>query len=284
MRPRLLRRRGSQRVSAVDSHDAKSFPRAALWTRTLRLGLAATAVVLVAGAAWSSRDLETGERGLLRTGETGVVVIDLSLSIEGKDYDVLRRAFRELIAENASIGLVVFSDVAYELLPPGTPASNLRPMLRLLIPPRLGPAVNPWTQTFSAGTQISTALQLAKDMLERDGVHSGAVLLASDLETAPDDVPALTRTIQSLRQADIALHVVALGPSSNARLIFEDTIQHGPFEAPTPSGTETARVSETTVTLPVTLFILSGLFFLALAGHERYAGRLGLAAGIRTQA
>jgi hypothetical protein len=251
----------------------------------VRLGLAATAVTLVILAAWSSRDLETGERGLLRTGETGVVVIDLSLSIEGEDYSVVRRALRQLIAENATIGLVVFSDTAYELLPPGTPASQLRPLLRLLVPPRLGPPVNPWTQTFRAGTQISTAIELAKDMLERDQVVDGSVLLVSDLETAPDDVPALASSIQSLRQEGIGLQVVPLGPSTDARILFGDAIEDGVFEAPTSSGEETAaRVSETTVTYPAILLILSALFFVALAGHERYAGRLALTGGIRRQA
>ena len=79
----------------------------------------------------------------------------------------MRTAFKRLIADNASIGLVVFSDVPYELLPPGTPASELRPMLRLLVPPRLGPPVNPWSITFRAGTKVSAALQLARDMLRR---------------------------------------------------------------------------------------------------------------------
>ena len=87
--------------------------------------------MLVAGAAWSTRDLETRERSLLPSGTTGVVVIDLSLSITDNDYDTLRGVFRRLIEEDASIGLVVFSDVSYELLPPGTPASQLRPVLRL---------------------------------------------------------------------------------------------------------------------------------------------------------
>lgn len=283
MRPRLPRR-GSRRVAGVDSHDARAFPRVALLTRTLRLALAGTAVALVLLAAWSSRGLDTDERGLLRAGTTGVVVVDLSLSIEGEDYNILRRAFRQLIAENSSVGLVVFSDVAYELLPPGTPASQLRPLLRLLVPPELGPPINPWTQTFRAGTQISTALQLAKGMLERDGVVSGSVLLVSDLETAPDDVPALARTIQSLRQDDVGLHVVALGPSSEARLLFGSTIEDGTFDAPASSDAETARVRDTTITFPATLLILGALFFVALAAHERYAGRLALAGGTRRQA
>ena len=265
--------------SGVDSHDAKAFPGAARRTRILRLGLAGTAVALVAIAAWSSRDFETGERGLIRAGTTGVVVVDLSLSIEGEDYDVLRRAFRELIAENSSVGLVVFSDVAYELLPPGTPASALRPLLRLLVPPRLGPPVNPWTQTFRAGTQISTAIELAHSMLARDRVVTGSVLLVSDLETAPDDVPALARAIHGLRRSDIALQVIALGPSSDARLLFGSAIQEGAFQATPATEAEGTRVSETTISLPITLVILSALCFVALAAHERYAGRLAIPAG-----
>ena len=265
--------------SGVVSHDAKAFSRAARRTRILRLGLAGTAVALVTIAAWSSRDFETGERGLIRAGTTGVVVVDLSLSIEGEDYDVLRRAFRELIAENSSVGLVVFSDVAYELLPPGTPASALRPLLRLLVPPRLGPPVNPWTQTFRAGTQISTALELAHSMLERDRVARGSVLLVSDLETAPDDVPALARAIHGLRRSDVALQIIALGPSSDARLLFGSAIHEGAFQATPATGAEGTRVSETTISLPITLLILSALFFVALAAHERYAGRLAVQGG-----
>lgn len=273
--PRLL----TWGPSGVDSHDAKAFPRAARRTRILRLGLAGTALALLAIAAWSSRNSETGERGLIRAGTTGVVVVDLSLSIEGEDYDVLRRAFRELIAENSSVGLVVFSDVAYELLPPGTPASALRPLLRLLVPPRLGPPVNPWTQTFRAGTQISTALELAHSMLERDRVVTGSVLLVSDLETAPDDVPALARAIHGLRRSDVALQVIALGPSSDARLLFGSAIQEGAFQPPPAAEAEGTRVSETTISLPITLLILSALFFVALAAHERYAGRLAIPGG-----
>ena len=127
MRPRL-RWASAGRVSGVDTHDVSAFPTATWRARILRAAFAVAAIMLVAGAAWSTRGLETQERGLLPSGTTGVVVVDLSLSITDKDYDTLRGAFRRLIDEDASIGLVVFSDVAYELLPPGTPASQLRPV------------------------------------------------------------------------------------------------------------------------------------------------------------
>jgi len=272
------------RVSGVDTHDVGAFPTAAWRALILRITFALSAVLLVTGAAWSTRGLETQERGLLPSGTTGVVVIDLSLSITDNDYDTLRGVFRRLIDEDASIGLVVFSDVSYELLPPGTPASQLRPVLRLLVPPRLGNPVNPWTQTFRAGTQISSALQLARTMLERDGVHDGSVLLVSDLETAPDDVPAVTRAIEGLKRRDIALRVVGLGPSSDARRIFAGTLIKGAFDAPARTPGETATKSHARATLPLALLILGALSFVALAAHERFAGRLALSTHVKGHA
>ncbi len=260
----------------VDTHDADAFPAAAWRTRILRLVFGGGALILVVASAASARDLETREQGLIPSGTTGVVVVDLSLSIADEDYDAVRRAFRRLVSENASIGLVVFSDVAYELLPPGTPASELRPMLRLLVPPRLGPVVNPWTQAFRAGTKISAALDLARRMLERDGVRSGSILLVSDLETAPDDVPSLARTVQSLRQGSIQLRVLGLAPSTDAQVIFAGLLQEGVFEAPVAGAEGSEAESETRVGAPRTLVLLGMLFFLALAAHERYSGRLAI--------
>ena len=220
----LARRRG------IASHDAGAFPRPARRTLVLRIVLAGAAVALLLSAAASARDLESRERGLLPSDTTGMVVIDLSLSIDDEDYHEVRRVLNGLIESDARIGLVVFSDVAYELLPPGTPASHLRPMLRLLVPPRLGNPVNPWTGTFRAGTRISSALDLARSILERDEVEDASILLVSDLETAPDDVPALVQTVDTIRRSDIAFRVVGLAPSSDARAIFEGLLQRGEFE------------------------------------------------------
>ena len=157
-------------------------------------------------------------------------------------------------------------------------------MLRLLVPPRLGPAVNPWARTFRSGTQISSALELAKDMLERDGVESGSILLVSDLETAPDDVPALAGTIASLRKRDIDLRVSALAPSSDARLLFADFLEEGAFDAPSAAGEEPARGREVASALPIALLVLGAFFFVALAAHERFAGRLEITGARRKQA
>ena len=262
----------------VDSPDAGAFGAAFRRTRLLRLALAGAAVVLLAAAAASAHGLDARERGLLPTGSTGVVVLDLSLSIGDESYRDLRRALRRLIETNAPVGLVVFSDIPYELLPPGSPAAELRSLLRLLVPAGSGAPVNPWTQTFRAGTQISAALELAREMLERDRVASGSILLVSDLQTAPDDVPALARTLQRLRSDAIAVRVVPLAASSDGRLLFEGALGEEVFSAPVRAEPGRLRPlrSETRGAFPVGLLLLGGLWFAALAAHERFGGRLGL--------
>ena len=194
----------------VDTHDVGAFRSVINRTLLIRIVLAGGALALVLAAAASARDPQTTERALIPPDRVGVVVLDLSLSITDDDYASIRRVLRRLIAEEASVGVVVFSDAPYELLPPGTPAAELKPMLRLLVAPRLGPVQNPWTQTFRAGTRISVALELAKNVLVRDQVAGGSILLVSDLETAPDDVPALARTISGIdRDGHPAAHRAA---------------------------------------------------------------------------
>jgi hypothetical protein len=235
----------------------------------------------VAGVA-SSRNLETRPGGLLPGDSTGVVVLDLSLSITDEDYADMRRAVRRLIAEGTPSGLVVFSDVPYELLPPGTPASELEPLLRLLVAQRYAPPVNPWVQVFRAGTRISTALELAAATLERDEVENGTIVLVSDLETAPDDVPALANTVQRLEEEGIRLRVVGLAPSTDAQVIFRGLIGD---EAIASTSAEPSRPKPRGATdvVPLGLVVFGLLLFLSLAAHERLAARLGLGRAPRPQ-
>lgn len=276
-----IRRRldpGSVRRTGVDSHDVSALRSAVGRTNALRLVLAGTAVALLLTAVASARSPATTERALIPQDRVGVVVLDLSLSITDTDYDAIRRTLRRLIAEEASIGLVVFSDVPYELLPPGTPAQELKPFLRLLVAPRLGPVQNPWTQTFRAGTRISVALDLARSILERDEIASGSILLVSDLETAPEDVPALARTVAAIDQSGIRLRIVPLAPSSDALSLFGGLLEEDALAgfAQQSQGAERPDAGSAGVELPTELLVLGALIFLFLAAHERFAGRLGL--------
>jgi hypothetical protein len=272
--------RSGRRWRAVDSHDARALRLASLRTRFLRVVLVALAVTLLGLATESARGL-TPRTSELLAGSAGILVIDLSASIGEEDYGGIRRTVRRLIDEDASVGLVVFSDVGYELLPPGTPASELRPLLRLLVPRRpsiddAGLPVNPWAQSFRAGTRISSALELARDMLVRDGVRDGHILLLSDLVTAPEDFTQLARTLDELRQS-ISIRVVALSPLPAGRTIFEGLL--GKSAVIEPSELENPQRVLTTKTRaerPAGFLVLGGLLLAVLAAHERYAGRLGL--------
>ena len=269
-------RRMRTRASGIDSHETVVLGGVSRRTQLLRATLVVVALALLGAAVASARHLDTRERGLLPSRSNAVVVLDLSLSITDEDYNRVRAVLRRLVEEDAPIGLVVFSDIPYELLPPGTPASEMRPMLRLLVPPRLGPPVNPWVGTFRSGTRISAALDLAKAMLERDGVERRAIFLVSDLETAPDDVPHLTSTIADLRRADVDFRVFALGPSSDSRKLFSGLLQKDAFVVPLdPTGLDSGH-SESGSRVPATMLALGGLLFLALAFHERFGGRLFL--------
>jgi hypothetical protein len=264
------------RPDAVDSHDARSFGLPAVRTLLLRVALAVGAIGLLVAAVQTARGLDPRDRGLLQEG-TGVVVVDLSLSIEDDTSGAVRAALRRLIAADAPVGLVVFSDVPYELLPPGTPPAELKGLVRMLTPIAGAEVVNPWSDTFRGGTRISTAMKLAKEMIEGDRVKNGSILLISDLETAPDDVPALARVLRSIQQAKIPVHLVALGPSSDSRLLFGEILGQGAFEPPPrPEQNSNEVPPEGRRPLPRGLLLLGGLFLLVLAAHERFAGRLAL--------
>jgi len=260
---------------AVDSHDVGALRIVSIRTRVLRVVLVASAVVLLAFAIWSVRGSDVGTPALLPEAG-GVVVIDLSLSIGDDDYNDIRGTLRRLIDEDASVGLVIFSDVGYELLPPGTPVSELRPLLRFLVPPKLGPPVNPWAGSFRAGTRISAALELARDMLFRDEVRNGSILLLSDLLTAPEDLPQLIRTLQELRGQSIGVQVVPLSPLRDGRVVFEGVFGKDALLAPSEIGGSRPVQAESGVALPAGLMLFGALLLVMLAAHEHFAGRLGL--------
>jgi hypothetical protein len=244
----------------------------------LRVALAAAAVGCLAAAAVSARGLDSRAPGILPSGSASVVVLDLSLSIAEGDYPRIAGAVQRLIDQNAPSGLVVFSDTPYELLPPGTPARELRPLLRLLsVAPGKKPQ-NPWAGTFRLGTVISAALELADGMLQREHAENGSILLVSDLETAPDDVPKLSRVLRDLRERGITVRVVPLSPSSESTALFLSLLGPDAFAAPARASEPGPRRSGTPVaaSLPGAVLLLGALALLALAGHERFAGRLAL--------
>lgn len=271
--------RVGRRRQAVSTYDLRALRRARRRALALRVVLAGGAVALLGAAAASARGLDVRERSFLPPGSTGVVVIDISLSIAEANYVDVRRTLRQLVRIDAPVGLVFFSDVPYELLPPGTPASELEPLLRVLqpSPSRASPPINPWWDTFRAGTRISIALGLARDMLERDKVEDGFIVLVSDLETAPEDVQATSRMVQDLQRAGIDVRVVPMSASGDSLRLFEGLLGPKAFaELPGSTGDERRFESAIAAGVPTGLLVLGALLFAVLALHEGFAGRLAL--------
>ena len=179
-------------------------------------------------------------------GRGGVVVIDVSLSIIGQDYARVRGILERLIRADNRMGLVVFSDAAYELLPPRTPA-RAPPAARFFtlrggqLPP------NPWTPSFQAGTRISSAVALAQEMLIRDDVAPASILLVSDLETAPTDLTALGQTLSRIERSSTTMRVVPLSPSIDGLNFFGRVLEDDAFVDPVEPNAGEAPVLDVTL-------------------------------------
>ncbi len=270
-----------RRARAIPSGDVPALHRAVVRTGAIRVLLVALACGLLGAALWSARGLEPKSSELTPGGRSGVVVIDVSLSIVGRDYARVRGILERVVRAGNPMGLVIFSDAAYELLPPRTPAKELRPLLRFFTLTNGDLPANPWTPGFQAGTRISSALALAQDMLERDRVSPASILLVSDLETAPSDLTPLGKTLSRIQHASTTLRVVPLSASSDALSFFGGILGPDAFVDPVaPNAGETPSLE---VSLhgesPLWLLLAGGLALLALAAHERFAGRLALPAG-----
>src|SRR5207253_1502264 len=114
--------------------------------RTLAVrAILGAALVGALAAAWLGAHRTGKHGGLLPSGKSPVVAIDMSWSVSYDNYAEIERELADLVGSGRRIGLVLFSDVAYEALPPGTPASELRPYLRFF---RTRGTPNPWQDSF----------------------------------------------------------------------------------------------------------------------------------------
>jgi hypothetical protein len=158
-----------------------------------------------------------------------MVVLDLSASISSDTFSRIGETLRKLVATGGRYGLVVFSNVAYEALPPGSPSSALRPLIRYFtVPPGQGPGAggalptNPWTLSFSSGTRISSGLDLAHRILLSDHLARARVVLISDLADDPADLQRLNEVASTeYGRGRTPLGVVALNAAPADAAFFE---------------------------------------------------------------
>jgi hypothetical protein len=278
-----------QSAERIPLADAAGLRRELRRTRVTQLALAAALVGLLAGALVVAARADDRPARFLPPGASGIIVVDVSSSIRPQGYGHIARTLREGAASGERYGLVLFSDTAYEALPPGTRSAELRPFARLFAEdaaPGAGPGAlgggpfgrpNPWRAHFTGGTRVSSGLQLARTMLERDGIEDGAVLLISDLATDTSDLPKLSRTLIDYERAGVPLKVASLGPLPDDVAFFERMLRDPSAVIERPRLRRSARTREAEgddTGFPVWMVALGAALLGVLALNELWCGRL----------
>lgn len=201
--------------------DAVELRRYARPARLLTALLAAAAIGFAVAALLVARSPRTRTLVPLGRNANAVLVLDLSGSIVADTGDTSRMGgtLRTLAASSARFALVVFSDLAYEALPPGTPASDLTPLIRFFsIPPGGGSEAtpnappNPWADTFTGGTSLSSGMQLAFQIAVAQQPRL-PIILVSDLGDNPGDLSALGGVLAEIRGDKVPVRIIGLDPA-----------------------------------------------------------------------
>jgi hypothetical protein len=252
---------------AIPLADLRELRMPLLRTAIVRFGLALLLLALLAGAWLLVRDDDPSKSAALIPGsEGGVIVLDLSASIGSTPHLRTANALRYVQQTRQSFGMVVFSDTAYEAVPPGTAFTEMAPFMRHFGRVRLYPCIrrgsrpcpagsyevpqdtpweeynrlveaatrggsrtNPWSGSFRSGTRISRGLETAREILRRDGSSSLGVLLISDLDDSLFDVPQLTQTLIRFKEEKIPLKIVGLRPAPDDRELFRRVLGNDAF-------------------------------------------------------
>ena len=247
---------------AIPLADLRELRLPLLRTALVRVTLALVLLSLLAGAWMIVRDDEAAAGAALIPGaEGGVIVLDLSASIGSNPHRRTANALRYVQESRQTFGMVLFSDVAYEAVPPGTAHTEMQPFMRHFGNVRLYPCIrrgarpcpagtfqvpedtsweeyrrlveaasrggnrlNPWSASFRSGTRISRGLETARETLRREGMDGLGILLISDLDDSLFDVPQLTQTLIRFKREQIPLKIVGLRPSPDDRELFRKVL------------------------------------------------------------
>jgi hypothetical protein len=260
--------------------DLSRLQPAAQRTSVVRVFLAAALAATFVLLFLTARSAGAGRAAVFPKGvHTGVVALDMSASISGPTYARVATTLRGIVNANQSVGLVMFSDTAYELLPPNSPPGALAQFIPYYVPKRYygGAPVfsqTPW-DTFMGGTRVGTGLEMARVALRRAGVAHGAILLVSDLDDSNGDQSLLEQEAATLHAQHIPVRIVPLFATIRDVDLF--TALFGQSSMVDPSVfTHTAKREAASVAAsqPWAVLLLGGALVLLLAGTERWNGRL----------
>lgn len=286
----------SVEVGRVPLADARPLRPLLMRGRILRLALALALTAAAVLAVAEANRLRAQPAPVALPNTSAILVVDISSSITSNVYRQIEHTLHTAARSGDRYGLVLFSDVAYEALPPGSAGEELQPYRRFFTPvrPELRPGTptptaseltfpaNPWATSFSGGTRISTGLALALRVLEREQIADPSVTLVSDLADDASDVPNLATVLGQYDLLRVPLRIVALSPGAQDRALFQSLLAgNGELtEAPTPPRSAAAPlipVGETGA--PRTLIALVVVLLVALALNELALGRLTWRAG-----
>jgi hypothetical protein len=270
-----FRRRG-----AVTLADLPRLGLATQRTSVVRILLAAALVATLVWLFVVARSAGAGRAAVFPEGaSTGVVVLDMSASISGPIYARVATTLQGIVNANQSVGLVMFSDTAYELLPPNSPPGAMLQFVPFFVPTRYYGSTpvfgqTPW-DTFMGGTRVAEGLRMARLALRRAHVKHGAILLVSDLDDSDADQALLEEQALKLRTQHIPLRIVPLFAAPQDRQTFAAFFGDNAFVDPSVF-THTARRHAASVAAPEPwmLLLLGALLVALLAGNERFNTRL----------
>ena len=279
---------------AVPLADAPVLARAAARTRVRRLGLAAAIAVVAVAGVLAARAHPVHHSSFFPAGESGLVVLDFSNSINEAGYRRITNVLRPVVEANQPIGIVYFSDVGYLALPPATPGRELRPFLRFLeTAPPVGEFASqlaldraskrqpledtPWSAAFRGGTRISQGLEVARTVLRRAGLaQTGTVLLISDLDDSQFDLNALGDTLTRYRSEGIDLRIVPLSPAEEDRAFFRRVVGQQAFvtHAELLRNASSTQERSLEASFPLAVVLLGVGLLMLLAVNELMGARL----------
>ena len=245
-------------------------------TALLRAVLAAALLATLAVAVLVARSVDPRHAPLVPSGTTGMLVLDLSASVY---EDAFGQTIRKLARSGERTGVIAFSDAAYELLPPGTPARELLPLLRFFRPKAASATgelpVDPW-KDFRAGTRISEGLRVAHETLRRERTRNGSIVLVSDLEILPDEVVRLSDVAAELREDGIGLRIVPLFPTPAKYARILEIVGESSFLRESAAASPVAAPEGRSLrhALPWAFVLVAGILVALLAANEALLSRL----------
>jgi hypothetical protein len=250
-------------------------------TAVVRAALAVALVALVVLGALALRHPRSSQPPYVPPSTGGMVVLDLSASITSDTYSRIHNTLQQLVARGGRYGLVVFSNTAYEALPPGTPASALSPLVRYFaLPPATTPGeqptfpVNPWTNSFTSGTAISVGLDSALEIELKSHTPHPAVVLISDLADDPSDVQQLTQVLSDYRADKVGLRVIALNAAPSDQAFFSRLIGNASAIIPAQLSPASQAAPAVSTAFPTWFVVAAILVALLLAANELRSARL----------